>query len=395
MRRAGNIALIAVYLALITAPTLNMIVRIIPDAHLEGVTPPVEMPVLQWLAFRHERFQKDFVAWFEARYGMRGIAVKLDNTLNFHLFGELPPESAVRVGRGGMLYINEDVWFLTKAGANLPPAGSVLEHARRVHALQQRLLARGQVLLPIVVPSKTSVFPDEVPLAWRRDTLVPHPSDERIYGLYVNEFRRLGTEFVDAREMSERLKHDGVETFELGGRHWTGRMSCLVLEEAYRIARSHLVSAQIGPTDCDAFQRIATPSGNQVDTDLMRLANVWGMGRYPYRATEMRPVAPQVPTNKRPTGLFVGTSFSWELVHEAERNHSFRRIDFYCYDKTVYERESGRSYPVKPQTPGWRALTLSRDVYVLELLETYLPEAGKEFLGEMEEALEKKGNPIP
>src|SRR6266850_5346354 len=60
--------LVGVYVALAALPVLAMVLHF-RDHKINGALPKAPLPKLSFGAFTHERYQPDFVAWFESRLG--------------------------------------------------------------------------------------------------------------------------------------------------------------------------------------------------------------------------------------------------------------------------------------------------------------------------------------
>ena len=107
-----------------------------------------------------------------------------------------------------------------------------------------------------------------------------------------------------------------------------------------------------------------------VDLDLFRLLNAWGASRA-LVAWEVvhEPVPPEA---VGPNALWIASSFGWPMRFDAADSHRFARLALDFYNRT-YDQVGGPSgVEVVAHTPVWREAFLGRDLYVLELNESYV-----------------------
>ncbi|MCA9588558.1 MAG: hypothetical protein KC657_24745 [Myxococcales bacterium] len=374
----AKLAYVVVMLAVAGAGTLNGALRLTPDAKLFGVEVGAERPPLAWRAWRDETFQRAFLAWYEQRWGLRGYAVRSDNSLVMALFGQPRSAESVVVGERGVLFSREDVELVNRSDP--PDAARAIAH--KLASVRARLRARGVVLVPVVIPAKTSLHRDAVPLAWRRRGVFG-ASDENIYGAFVATLRAEGAPFVDARAMLE--KRPGA--FPRTGRHWTAAAGCLTLDAVFALARAEMPELGDEHLDC-ATTTLQDPSIDEEPFDLFRLLNTWD--RKPADVTVARLSGLRAGATLRVPTLFVGSSFLWQFVHVARALDVAKPSLFYYYDKSVLDTEALTfTKKVEPFTDAWRDDTFSKRLFVLGILETFIPEDGRVFLEELDRELSR------
>jgi hypothetical protein len=355
----------------------------IEEPPLGGVTTPVPRPSLTASGVAKERFQKGYVAWFEANYGLRGTAVRLDSSLDYYVFQEAPAESRVRVGSEGVLYVDDDVGCYNHPALVADPGFEAI--AARLARVQGLLRARGKSLVPLLTPSKTSLLPSQVPSAWRRDLGEPRPI-EQAYRALARALDAAGVLYVDARALlgaEQAAQH--VAMFTRRGRHWNALAACLVMADAMRVARVLMPGRVLAEPDC-SWTEATGLTIDSPEVDLLKLLNVWHPGPLPDTAPSMS-TRPVTSVDDAPAALFVGTSFSFAVVAESERNRLFHDILVYYYNQTVLDRLGSPGRPVDVKSASWREQTLSREVVIFEIPEWYFPGVNIEFLVQLEGAL--------
>lgn len=354
-------SLVCLYMAFAMLPAIAMIFGW-PDRPLTGALAPAPMPALSFEAVKTEKFQHETTKWFEQSLGYRNHAIVVDNTLTYHLFGETKFLARVIVGRDGVLFERDDINFLNKAALAQDKLDSV---ADKVALLQTRLRARGRAFVPLLVPSKTSIYGDAVPERWQLQFDGPRPADslsERVR----KAFDRRNIIYVDAGDVLRSPSTPRHLMWGRQARHWSDLGACLVLREiGVRVAE--LTGA---PLDIPCAYTLGRVLRSHDDYDLLRLLNVWRAHHDKQTAIVSYPAPGSAP---RPSLTFIGTSFEWQLVRVAQETRRFGEIFLAYYNWILYavtRRIEVENAEVG--SPLWRDGLAAPDIYVYELFETYL-----------------------
>jgi hypothetical protein len=387
-KRALSLFVLGACFAIAVAPILQMVLPIVREPPLAGVLTEAVRPAIGLGAIGNEKFQKDFVKWFDQHYGFRPTATRVDNSINFHVFQETRPEQAVKVGREGALFLNEQIWFHNRTD---DPSVGIEKFSRNLKAVQELLAARGKYLVVMILPSKSSVYPERVPRGWSLPLPAPRPADERVYRAFVRSLDRAGATYIDGRALAEQEFPGPLRdrVYSATGRHLNAPASCRILDEAIKLARPHLPDVTIPPLDCTSWMAPADSVEGE-EFDLFRLANVWASPPT-MDVPRMKLVDEIAPFDRRPGLMVVGSSFAWRPVFEAERTKTFGRIHLFYYNKTVVDRDGRPFYPVPPpHSEAWRALVDPKILYLLPCPEEFLPDHNGDFLAELLEELTDK-----
>lgn len=134
--------------------------------------------------------------------------------------------------------------------------------------------------------------------------------------------------------------------------------------------RDALAGSALAPSCAYELAAADRSKESETDFDLYRLLNVWRVDRGAARVARMKEDEPRG-ASARPRALFIGTSFMWMLA-ELMRPHVEAPIAFY-YNTSVYDvSEAFRLIePVDSASPRWAGYALERDLYVLDINETY------------------------
>jgi len=387
VKTAAKLAYVGGMLAFVSAGTLAMATKTIPDAKLDGVEVTTTAPVLSFQNVRSETYQRDATAWFEQHWGLRGYAVRTDNSIVMSLFGEARSGQAV-VARNGVLISEEDLGYVNRPDSS---AGAIAT-AKLLARVQGKMRSRGKVLVPVVIPAKTSYFRSYVPFGWKKRGAY-ELTDSNLYGAFVRTLAESGAVFVDGRALLGSENKLPSELFAPTARHWRTSAGCRVLQAALDAARPEL--PELGADQIDCHVRIDPDMGVEHDDyDLFRLLNVWapkpaGMN------VEVLDGKKGGPSLKIPT-LFVGSSFVWKFVRVSRELEVLQPSLFYYYDSSVVETTTMLiTKKVEPSTDEWRKDTFGKRLFIVGILEAYLPSDGERFLQELEKELDSSTAPGP
>ncbi|NOU33208.1 MAG: hypothetical protein HOO96_35360 [Polyangiaceae bacterium] len=391
MKNAPSAALTTLYLALAVAPPLAMALGA-PDAAVNGALPPAVRPQFSSRAFTSESYQHESTHWFEAGLGLRGVAVHVDNSILYHAFRETKTGAPVKVGTGA-LFNDEDIAYFSKTGNDLPKPEELDRLAALIKRAQVELARRGGALVPVVIPSKSTLYPDDVPPAWRQGLGFPRPSDTHVYGAFRAALERHGVTFVDARALLTQSQHPREDLWGLDGRHWSYFGACLTMRAVFE-TYARMSARPAPPYEC-VLQRNPAPPAWHDDYDLFRLLNVWGASpSATITANVAHPEAATTKTARAPKTVFIGTSFTWALLKDSSAAAATQDAHFLYYNKLVVTWPTGEQAPVDPKSALWQQSVLGQDLYVLDILETYLPsQYATEFLGDLAAQLGASAEP--
>jgi hypothetical protein len=360
--------LVCLYLAIAALP-VTAIVSGWRDHRLDGALQTPPRPELGFARVRSEDYQAQFAAWFEAKLGLRNWSIWIDNTLLYHMFHEAKWGSHVVIGRDGMLFERDDIGYFNKAGADLPDARDFDRLAARIAALQQRMARDHRALVPLFVPSKTTIFPDAVPASYTRALGSPRPSTE---GIYVAMKRALDAHhvmYVDGIELLQESPEPRDLLWGKFARHFSKYAGCLLTRE---VVRYYAALTQAPAVDYPCQADISPSTRWARDLDLYRLTNAWGASHELLDRRARHDPLPAEPPPGAPSVLWIASSFGWVMLDDAGESRRFAQLHLDYYHGAVYRPGVAEGLDAKQRDARWRSVFLGRDIYVLELFETYL-----------------------
>jgi hypothetical protein len=379
--------MVGLYLAIAALPLAVMALEL-PDHEIFGALPPAELPEPSVDEFRSEGYQKAYTAWFESRLGGKGYSIATDNTILYRLFRDTKPGSAVGLGRRGVLFKDEDLAYYNKDGDDLPPQAKVDALADKIGALQALLAAHHRALVPLIIPSKTTLYRRDVPPLWTRDLGQPRPSDLKVYDAMKRALDARHIRYVDARALFTAPGVVPEQVWGRQGRHWTTYGACLAMRD---VMRDYAALAGLAAPAYDCLPaREWRPTAHD-HFDLWNLLNLWRPPRINQLVPLVQHAAPP-PASATPSVMFVGTSFCWNIMYDATASQRFGEMHMDYYNRTLVAWPADIHTDVRPYTKEWRDVFLGKDLYVLDLLEVFLlaPDTYvDEFLAEVGGQLER------
>lgn len=389
LRRAAPWLYVVVAMAALAFPVANIGQRLLREPPLAGAQEEPALPRPTWASIRSGHFQDRLEAWFNFHLGLRPGLVRLDSTLSWYAFHQTSAVSRAIRGRGDALFIDEDVAFLNRERP--VPSAAYASRLGALARLQRTLAARGQALVPVIIPSKTSLHPDEVPASLRASRADPRPSDESYHALRT-ALDAAGVRYADGRAALERLRAEGMRAFPLTGRHLSRPGACRVAGEIASVA-ADLLRAPIAPPDCTAVGEV--PADFQAEEfDLRRLANLF---EYPPHTRSVRVAStPEVPPAARAPApgpvLFVCSSFCYKLQEAWQRAALGSATRYWYYHSQLY-RSDGRPVAgkVAPGDAEWRENVDGSRILVVDLPEPMLEWFGYGFIEDLSDAEALRG----
>ncbi len=370
-------------LALICLPLLQRKFDLFPRKKLINVTVSRKPPIFNKKRFFNGGFQRGFERWFMQTSGFWGALTTTNNQINYQIFEELSSHytsgHVFMVGNDYSLYqgmmlrdFNGDYKINRPALAKL---------VTKIGRLQRYMESRGKTVIVLISANKLPLQPDYVPA---RHVITPRGRR------YIDDFRELaaaeGLNFLDTgRELLEFNRTQNYPVFAAQAAHWNSPSACFVSQRLLEIAAERL-RKPLNKLDCSQNHSVS-PRPLGADKDLVEVINVWtpgiGFKPTPYVKSQLQPAS----TFYDPRMLYVGTSFLWSVFDNLEKVRAYSERDFFYYGKTnhfSYRGADGKaqrgSKGVKFPTLDWQAQVFDKDVIVLEVNESRLPELGFKFV---------------
>jgi SGNH hydrolase-like domain, acetyltransferase AlgX len=359
---------IVLFMAMAIAPVTAMFTPW-RDVPIYGERGHVARPKLSLASVVDDKFQPAAEAWFQRYLGLTGTWIGADNALLYYFFGETKHGSTVRMGDDNVLFIDEDIDFYNKHGVAVTTPAYVNRLAERLAALQRAMARHGKALVPVIIPSKTTIYRDKISTAWTAELGQPRPTDVATYNALRLALAANGVRYVDGRQMLLDRPEERYVIWGPQARHWSMYAACLVVSEAATLYAQ--LTGKLRPAQqCELVMKQADPRTDS-DFDLLRLANALFI-RPTYRDIPTIRYPQPLPDAEKPRVLMVGTSFCWQIGGGFHQSGVWGELYFNFYQSHLYRLADMYEEPIAVDQPLWRAATLGADIIVLDLFESYL-----------------------
>jgi alginate O-acetyltransferase complex protein AlgJ len=334
MKLTRSMIFLPLIAVMVLAPGLALLARALQlgmltpllSVKLAGVTnsaPPPEVGLRPWF---DGATQSAVEPWLPEKMGRpREIYLRLKNGYDY----VLGRSDVISIGRAGVLngksYVDE--WCLradrAKTHADVAPLLAA------IIAIYQAAEARNKPFVFMFSPSKAAVFPEFLP-SWCA------PADRpRAYDVLLAGLKAANVPVVDGHAIAVQTKAtEKWLPFGRDGAHWNdiGQFFAVqvLLVELQRQLGQPVADLALGQVNVDT-----TPIGAEADAGL--IANL------PFTLYPSSPHASFEVRNRQsmPTGLFVGTSFSWGPLQIMMGQKLFSPSKFYYYFSSIYAYGAG------------------------------------------------------
>jgi hypothetical protein len=235
-REIGKIALVALFLLAIYLPGLQQAFHLVPIHALTEKRTLAAPPAFSPASWFSESFMRDYNRYFDDHSGFREVMIRLHNGFYTSVL-HVVPNPHVILGKQGWLFYS-DAGDDYKREYTPKTAVEAEGFCRGMAALGKQLGERGVRLVFIVVPNKSTMYPEYMPDNYLRQ-LGPNLA-ERV----TERLNELG---VPSRFLKEALQKHRSETvlYEPKGTHWNplgayyGTAEVLrVLDKMYGVKRN-------------------------------------------------------------------------------------------------------------------------------------------------------------
>jgi hypothetical protein len=362
-------------------PIIQWKYKVVPNVALAGVEATrAERPVFKYSDWFTGKYQKKVETAFTKLNGLRGFLVRLDNQINFSIFGECK-------SYGGGIAVGKDNWLFEKSYVNHMNNNnqadlSVMEpRIMEMKKLQDLLASRDIYFLFLITPSKATVYGEHLTEKYLKNSLI------RETAKYTTARRLLdthGINYIDAHKFfMENKKTAPYDLFVRGGTHWSYYGASLFsMELISRIQQD--TELPIGSISCESIQVSSLPWST--DADIASLMNVFDMT--PACGKMAHPIMKtSFPHNAiRPDVLVVGGSFL-HTINLFVCDKIFGTRDYYYYYKSNRPRPSSKDREIIPKNEQLKDAILSKKIIIVESNETLLHNIGSGFIKDAIKAL--------
>ena len=311
-------------------------------------------------------YTQNLAARFDAAFSGREALVRCSNEIGLVLLGETPPDSNIVVGRNGSLLEKP---YLSEYYLQRPAKEDLAALASDISRLQTACKEKGMAFLVLITPSKVSLYPEESPKGWS-DRFDQRP---RAYGIFLEELRTRQIKHVDGHAITMKAKATGGQPaplFPKGGIHWGDHAALLTANAVI----DNVVAQGVPLHPIKAkFQLLDRPRPFESERDILGLANFARPWSYPVSVANIEPT--ETLTDKRPTAVFVGGSFTQQILYFYCMSRQWSQIEYLFYYKVQKRTFNGDASIGEWRPTGevdFNREVFSSDILVLEVNEQAL-----------------------
>ncbi|MFN8321290.1 MAG: hypothetical protein U0T74_01410 [Chitinophagales bacterium] len=306
----------------------------INDLNLKGVTVEITKPEWKQDDWLSGEFQKKFEWFFDYNLGFRKAGVRTANQINYWLGVQ---RKEVIVGKENELMGGEyiDAYY----GKDFLGEDSIRRIITRLASFKTELENKGTRFFVVLAPSKTRLYPDRIPDAFRRKETVTTN-----YDFFVNGLKDANIPTINFQDWFSILdKKSPYPLFSNLGIHWSAYSSTIATDSLLGYM-GQLLGKKVNRI---GFKEIATSyDALDTDKDMLELMNLW----YPialnkplgYFKTELN----ESPESYRPSVLTVGDSYYWNVIYTGVPARYFADGSVYLYYNSTAYFKNGSSVPV-------------------------------------------------
>jgi hypothetical protein len=269
-----------------------------------------EYPKLSFKDILDGSFQNQFEKWFNERLPLRLTMTYIYNQILYTIFDST--DTYIQIGKEN--YLIEPTYpqsYLMEYDDN---TSDLLKNKINIlFSLQKELKTHNKEFLVIITPSKASIYPDKLPLAYMPYVSMKMngeylPNGHEIFVNYANE---LGLNYFDRHDMFEKLRKGNIDVFVKGGAHWTGQAVVPYFNELSSVI-SKMLKKHVGIVQIESEnKRLGIPFNE--DDDLVNLLNLY---KPDYNFISNHITTSIIDSGGYYPSIFlVGGSFNWKLLY--------------------------------------------------------------------------------
>lgn len=357
----------------LSLPLIQNVFEIFPRKSVSGFSNPIK-PTPNISSILDFSFQKEYEQWFHRKHGFWGYLVRLNNQLNFELFGQISSgyKASVLLGKDDFLF--EQV-YLASFNHLIFEDSKIDLIAEKLSKLADLLHKRGKHLVLTISASKIELHPEYVQEKFIIDGREIRQSE------YEKFIRKLSNSKVKIVDSYQDFKNDyspfRLKYYNKSGAHWNELGACINSSKIIS-SLSKSLNKELQNYSCDQLFKRPVPS--DYDMDLVKIANLWSENRYslPVMAPKSKNI--EIKNPYRPKVMIVGTSFVWALLKFFKKHHVFQDSNFYYYFKRKVNLRTGAESRLKPEFEEWKTELDNCDALIFEINQSALQNVGFEFL---------------
>lgn len=305
--------------------------RAIPEPELTGFYKLKEVPSLRLFSpenWKTGYFQDEYSRRLEDHIGFRNSLFRLNNQLDFSLFGITHAEGFIR-GKKNFLF--EEDYIREYTGDYFIGKAVIDQKVNMLKMAQDSLAKYGIPLIPVFEPGKASFFPEYIPARY-------HPQKKSLsnYEYFVQRAKETGLLYLDLNRAFLQMKDTSrFPLFPAYGMHWSLYGAAVAVDTLSSYIQ-HLKPGSLPEFRIGSIMESDIPRGT--DYDIAEVLNVMCAlpptpGAYPETTIENSP-------EKRKLRVLVIADSYYLNILEPYGRKLFRSQEYWYYNQKLYPRHN-------------------------------------------------------
>lgn len=364
MDKVRKITFICVCVSMVSVIAICTFLRVDTKMTLYGVVNEVKTPELSWKTVWNGAYQTQVDEWYKVNFPLRPWFVRVNNQAAYAIGATI--NDVIIVGKDGWFYTEE---YASTMLTNVTEHNKerLTEYAAKVAQLRAKLEAAGKQLVYIITPSKTEVYPENLPERYK--VLVQQRKNiQNNYDFLKEQLILQGVPYIDMTTILKENKGE-IPFFSKTGIHWNYYAAALCAKEVVQAV------GDTGTMNINVIER-QEPYGTEQDVYL--LSNILkGQTDDAYYAVEVD--FTNASEARLKNVLEMGTSFSGELEREFFYNglcvwNQYTRYQYFT-GKTTSKGEPAPYVVGEYYNENLKADIANADVIMIENNNSYVPDS--------------------
>lgn len=376
------------FVVMLFIPFIERFTRIVPSESLYNVAKEGGLKRPTRLTITSGKYQNHFEKWFLHNCGLWEILVKIQNTLNYHIFQIVSSRYGGETLMGAGHALHDRVYLMDRNGLPYGRDKKILTldpdvQAQQLKKLQDYFEAQGKTFLVVIHPTKPLVHPE-----WVSGDEKLSEVRERYFPKLEKQIKARGVNYFHLM-VSENEKEFPI--FSKSGAHMTSYGKCLSAKGIVDFVSQR--NGSMSRIDCKLDGKLVPPYGE--DLDLLRLLNAWKTEQSISLVPSFTLEKAEPLKHSQARLLALGTSYVFGLIKAFEQAHTFGTTDFIFYKKSRYygknlgtseEKKGAKKYLTSHHDISF---ALEHDVIMLEATEARAHQLGFGFVEDVISQIDK------
>jgi hypothetical protein len=316
----------ALMVILLAIPSLEGYFDMVPSRELQGDFTASSRPSFTLSSWFSMKYQNELEPYIEENIGFHNELIRLNNQLDFSLFGK-PNAEGVVLGKEGQLF--EADYIRAYLGRDFVGDDIIERKTRRLKFLQEHLKREFNTdLIVIFEPGKASIYPEYIPERF-------NISEKTIsnYEAYVGKFNEYGVKYIDLNKYFKSIKDTLLyPAFTKNGIHWSIYSMTFAADSIIQYIEN---ARDIKMPEARIIKWELSDTPQRTDNDVSKTLNLIcepGMETLAYPVYQFS----QVPGHVKPMVLVIGDSFYWNIFNTRIPQNLFQNEAFWYFFNKVY-----------------------------------------------------------